>query len=140
MVVPSPLQITLEDAHNILKQFDCANPASDIAADSETIRQSVLLVAQHSDYQILGICADTIDEGRLALETYAKALDYAPQLAPSSLDGPVYIKFNPKTGLCYADSYLGHYRGVLVSCQSAYESGVNTMYGHLPLNLFATSL
>ncbi len=140
MVVPSPLQPTLEDAHNILKQFDCASPASAIAANSETIRQAVLLVAQHSDYQILGICANTIAEGRLALETYAKALGYAPQLEPSSLDGPVYIKFNPKTGLCYADSYLGTYRGVLVSCQSAYESGVNAMYGHLPLNLFATSL
>ncbi|MDP5017066.1 MAG: DUF1824 family protein, partial [Dolichospermum sp.] len=29
-----------------------------------------------------------------------------------------------------------HHRGVLVSCQSYQEGGVNEMYGHLPLDLF----
>jgi hypothetical protein len=38
--------------------------------------------------------------------------------------------------LCYLDSYAGHHRGVLVSCQSYQEGGVNEMYGHLPLDLF----
>ena len=51
-------------------------------------------------------------------------------------EGPVYIKLNGKNGLCYLDSYSGHHRGVLVSCQSYQEGGINEMYGHLPLDLF----
>ncbi|MEK9512282.1 MULTISPECIES: DUF1824 family protein [Limnospira] len=35
--------------------------------------------------------------------------------------------------------YLEKYRGVLVSCQSSEENGVNGTYGHFPLDLFATA-
>ncbi|HEY9658957.1 MAG TPA: DUF1824 family protein [Allocoleopsis sp.] len=48
------------------------------------------------------------------------------------------MKFNPNASSCYADSYTGEHRGVLVSCQSA-DDGINEMYGHLPLDLFLAS-
>jgi Domain of unknown function (DUF1824) len=134
MTPPGSTQITLAEAQTILKQFDCGSPEAN-ASQADLIRNAVLLVAQHSDYQILGICADNVSQGRLALDSYAQALGYKPQ-GFTPVEGPVYIKFNPRSGLCYADSYNGDYRGVLVSCQSAYESGVNAIYGHLPLTLF----
>ncbi|HEY9904636.1 MAG TPA: DUF1824 family protein, partial [Candidatus Sericytochromatia bacterium] len=75
-------------------------------------------------------------QGLLALKTYAKALGYEPNLDLASIDGPVYIKFNPNIGLCYLDSYTGTHRGVLVSYQSSEQGEINDMYGHLPLDLF----
>lgn len=116
--------------------FNSAPP--DYALLQEALRQ----VAQASDYQILGICADTLAQGQQVLAAYAQVLGYAPNLQipeTNVLEGAVYIKFNPLTGLCYANRYEGSYRGVLVSCQSADASDVNEMFGHLPLDLFGTN-
>ncbi|HEY9647042.1 MAG TPA: DUF1824 family protein [Chroococcidiopsis sp.] len=134
--------LSLSDATALLKPFDCPSAAEGTSApplppayDREAVRQALLTVAQHSDYQILGICADTIAQGLAALQSYATLLGYTPSMDIAPMEGPVYIKFNPKSGLCYVDSYNGHHRGVLVSCQSAYDSGLNAMFGHLPLDL-----
>lgn len=129
----------VQDAHFRLKQFDCLKPPLSIApTDRSQLRQALLQVADRSDYQMLGICADSLKQGQQALQTYAKALGYAVDCQPEAIDGPVYLKFNPKAGSCYASPYIGEHRGVLVSCQSADEAGINEMYGHLPLDLFAT--
>ncbi|MBD1925595.1 DUF1824 family protein [Trichocoleus sp. FACHB-90] len=137
MSLKNPANLTVEEAHKILKAFDCVKSFSESAPTKDSIRQALLLVTELCDNQILGICADTSEQGILALKTYAEALGYeVPQL--SAIDGSVYIKFNPKTGLCYLDSYTGEHRGVLISCQSAYDGGINEMYGHLPLDLFTS--
>jgi Domain of unknown function (DUF1824) len=128
--------LTVGEASTLLKQFNCQHPDAEAIADPERLRQALLLVAQHSDYQILGICADTFLQAWNALEHYAKALGYSPDAELSPLEGAVYLKFNPNSGICYVDAYTGAYRGVLVACQSAYDSGINDMYGHLPLDLF----
>lgn len=129
--------LTLQEAQNILKPFNCvASKNIHSAEEKALVRQALLLLASHSDYQILGICADTSAEGLLALKTYSEALSYQPNLDITSADSSVYIKFNPKSGLCYAESYTGTHRGVLISCQSVYEGQINQMYGHLPLDLF----
>jgi hypothetical protein len=130
--------LSLGEAQAILRRLNCLNRdfvAS--TAEQEQLQQALLLVAQHSDYQILGICADSLAQGLAALRDYTHMLGYQLNLPkPASIEGTVYIKFNPKSGICYVDSYIGDHRGVLVSCQSAYDSGINEMYGHLPLDLF----
>lgn len=137
MFIQNLPNLTVQEAENILKPFNCIEGKSvNSASEKALIRQALLLLADFSDYQILGICADTADQGLTALKTYSKALGYEPTLDLASIDGSVYIKFNPKTGLCYLDAYTGIHRGVLVSCQSSYEGGINEMYGHLPLDLF----
>ena len=101
------------------------------------MQQALLVMAEETDYQMLGICADALAQGQQALESYAKALGYdTSQVSLAPIEGAVYIKFNSKSGGCYADSYIGQHRGVLVSCQSAYEGGPSGMFGHLPLDLF----
>lgn len=137
MSLTNPTNLTLTEAQEILKQFDCIKPIpNDSLPQKELIRQALLLVSSQSDYQILGICADTAEQGILALKNYSTALGYEANSELTPIDGTVYIKYNPATGLCYIDSYTGHYRGVLVSCQSANPDGINDMYGHLPLDLF----
>lgn len=129
--------LTVQDAQALLKPFNCIeNKSINSESEKALIQQALLLLAKHSDYQILGICADTIKQGLLALKTYAEVLGYQPPLQLEAIEGSIYLKFNPKSGLCYLDSYTGTHRGVLVSYQSAYEGGMNEMYGHLPLDLF----
>jgi hypothetical protein len=132
------LPLTIAEARRFLNKFNCLDIAPILdASEKALVRQALILITKLSDYQILGICADTAEEGILAMKTYSRALGYeAPNNLPTT-EGPVYIKLNGKNGLCYLDSYAGHHRGVLVSCQSYYEGGINEMYGHLPLDLFA---
>ena len=137
MSTPNSTNLTIQEAQKLLQPFNCIESKS-VSSESEKalIRHALLLLTQHSEYQILGICADTTAQGLLALKTYAKALGYEPNLDLASIDGPVYIKFNPNIGLCYLDSYTGTHRGVLVSYQSSDQGEINDMYGHLPLDLF----
>jgi len=131
-------KLTVEAAHKILQAFTCIEQGSTepLPAD-DLVRQALLLVSGLSDYQMLGICADTVTQGLTALKSYLPALGYnADELSVNPVEGPAYIKFNSKTGLCYASSYPGSHRGVLVSCQSALSNGINETYGHLPLDLF----
>lgn len=127
--------LNLETARRILKQFGI-EPGAEEPVDQESLQQALLLAASQSDYQMLGVCADSLEQGIQALEGYAKALSYSPNLDLEPIEGSVYIKFNPNSAKCYASSYDGEHRGVLVSCQSADDTDINEMYGHLPLDLF----
>ncbi|MEB3356239.1 MAG: DUF1824 family protein [Synechococcales bacterium] len=132
-------QTPAEAAHAVLKQFDCPTSSSAVPSPSISkpeVRQALSTVKDRSDYQIFGVCAESLDRGLAALHDYAHALGYTVPEQPLEINGPVYIKFNTKSRLLYADSYQGDNRGVLVSCQSAYESGINEMYGPLPLDLY----
>jgi hypothetical protein len=102
----------------------------------DVIQQAVLLLREHSDYQILGICAETATQAIAALHAYLQAFGIDDRPQPGAIAGVVYLKYNPKSGLCYLKSYEGTHRGVLVSCQSAYDGDVNETFGHLPLDLF----
>lgn len=140
MLTENETNLTVEKAQQILKDFTCLDMQSVASPlEKQALREAMLLVASLSDYQMLGVCAASTNEGFLALETYLKALGYQPVFEPNavpSLAGSVYIKFNTLKGSYYVDGYPGTYRGVLVSCQSAEESGISGTYGHLPLDLF----
>lgn len=129
--------LTVQAAQALLRKFTCIDriPADQIPS-LEAVREALLLVREHSDYQIFGICAETSEEAIATLHHYLKALNYPEVPTPHPIEGIVYLKFNPKTGLCHLDSYVGQHRGVLVSCQSAYDGDINETFGHLPLNLF----
>jgi hypothetical protein len=127
--------MTRSEAETLLRQFICTDtvPAE---LDYTKIRDALLLVAELSDYQIFGICADSAIEGIRSLQLYLDALgyDFASDIRP--IDGIIYLKYNPKTGRAHMEPYTGQHRGVLVSCQSAYDDGVKETFGHLPLDLF----
>lgn len=129
--------LTVDAAQKILRQFLCVQPASDpVLPDLDRVRQALLLVANHSDYQIFGICADTTEQAAKALKAYLPALGYEASPQVPAIAGPIYVKYNPKTGRCHSAPYDGQHRGVLVSCQAAYDGEVNETFGHLPLDLF----
>ncbi|WP_448561832.1 DUF1824 family protein [Trichothermofontia sp.] len=131
--------LSLAQAHTLLKQYDCATPAS-VSLDRSQVRAALLQLVAASDQQILGICADSVEQGMAALRAYAQALGYTriptPSVQEQAIAGPVYIKFNPNADVFYITPYPNDYRGVLVSCQSADVNEINDLYGHLPLDLF----
>jgi len=129
----------IDAACQLLKKIEYRSiDTLDRPANAE-VQVALKAVAQKSEFQIFGVCAGNLSEGVTALKDYTQALGYdLPQdLAFDPVEGAAYIKFNPKSGLIYADSYSGDHRGVLVSCQSAHDDGLNEMYGHLPLDLFS---
>jgi Domain of unknown function (DUF1824) len=141
--------LTLAEAKKLLKRYSLASysPAKmlgdrdlDPLYAYDDLRQALELVARHSEYQILGVCAENSAEGLQALNEYSRALGYEPPQDIESIVGSVYIKFNPRGGWRYMSAYEGRERGVLVSCQSPNSDGINEMYGHLPLDLFVAKI
>jgi hypothetical protein len=133
---------TLDAAKACLAEYTCLESRSlTTSTDQLALQQAVLLVATASDRQLFGVCADSLAQGMEALCSYLEALEYEPEkygdtyiLEP--IDGPVFIKCHPERHKCYREPYTGSHRGVLLSCQSDLEDGLNETYGHLPLNLW----
>ncbi|MCY6489708.1 DUF1824 family protein [Leptolyngbya sp. GGD] len=127
--------MTRSEAETILRQFICNDPKT-VTTDYAVLRKAVSQVVELSDYQIFGVCAGTAKEGLQALSQYVNAIGYdMPEI--QEIAGEVYIKFNPNLRRSHIEPYVGKHRGVLISCQSAYDDGVNETFGHLPLDLFA---
>ena len=139
MNTQNPTDLTAAAAQKVLKDFSL-DTLVESAAEKALVRQALLMIADLSDYQNLGVCADTAEQGFSALASYLEALGYKVTLDRAlspSVAGAVYLKFNTKRESYYLDSYTGQYRGVLVSCQSSDYEEINGTYGHLPLDLFA---
>ena len=140
MSIQNSQNLTLEAALKLLKTFSC-NDA--IALDSETeknqLRQALKMVVDLSDSQNLGICADNAQQALQTLKQYLIALEYPTlkEYGNIPIDTPIYLKFNTQKMSYYIDSYTGHYRGVLVACQSSENDNLAGTYGHFPLDLFA---
>jgi len=140
MYTHNSANFTVEAARKVLRAFSCIDSKTvESASEKSLLRQALLLVTSLSDYQNLGICADTPTEGFSALESYLKALGYAATINEADINSdvdPVYIKFNSQKQSYYLNPYTGKYRGVLVSCQSSQDESISGTYGHLPLDLF----
>lgn len=139
MSTQDSIHLTVEQAQKILNEFNCqeANSLESVEAP-EKLRQALLLFTHLSDYQNIGICANSADEGFSALEHYLKYLGYpVPEKSNeiSQFTGAVYLKYSSLKGSLYIDSYTGSYRGVLFACQSSENESISGTYGHFPLDL-----
>ena len=141
MSASQPSDLTLDKALKIVKSYDCAKPTNtEVLAEPEQLRNSLLLVTSLSSSQNLGICADNFQQGFATLVNYLTAFGYEINLEQnvSISSEPVYLKFSTQKMSYYSKKYTGEYRGVLVSCQSEDDLIAGT-YGHFPLDLFINS-
>ncbi len=60
-------KLTVPGAQRLLSQFNTHSRISDSALSRDLLRQAILLLTHFSEYQILGICADTAAQGYRAL-------------------------------------------------------------------------
>lgn len=135
------MTLDLATAHKQLEKFNCADIQSIQEIENPAqLREALQLVARASEYQMLGICADSLDQAFTALGQYLNGLGYTITINPNAvepIEDSVYLKFNSRSQSYYVSSYREHYRGVLVSCQSSDQAGINGTYGHFPLDLFS---
>jgi hypothetical protein len=129
--------LTATQAQAILAPFNCLEPQEiKTSAEKLAVQQAVLQLTNITDNQILGILANSLEQATQTLHRYTQAMGHQTPTEISPCNDAVYLKFNPRSGLCYASPYIGEHRGVLISFQSDAADGFNKMCGHLPLNLF----
>jgi Domain of unknown function (DUF1824) len=133
------IDLTIPEAQKILNAFSCTQIKNvESETEKQQLRRALILFAELSERENLGVCADNAAQGFAALESYLKAMGYDVTFQEVDLadaPAPIYIKFNTQKLSHYFDSYIGDYRGVLVSCQSE-DDEINGTYGHFPLDLF----
>jgi hypothetical protein len=131
--------MTVEQALAILKIYSCLEvKLVESEADKKELQTAIKQIVDLSEYENLGICADSLELAFRGLSSYLKALGYENALDMASLppqEKAVYLKFNTQKNSHYLDSYDGDYRGVLISCQSE-DDNISGTYGYFPLDLF----
>jgi Domain of unknown function (DUF1824) len=131
--------MTIPEADQALRKLQDLGAAASIE-QRESIRQCLQILTKAADYHTIGMCADNQTIGLTALQSYAKYFGYDITAdlvtALPTVNGSVYLKFNPRSNRLYIDTYQGDYRGGLVSFQSDLADGYNGTHGHFPLDLF----
>ena len=107
-------------------------------AQAQAVREALLWLNDMSEYQTLGICADTLAEAEAALKGYVAAISQPIQLDLPGREGAVFLKFNTLKNAWYLDDYTGASRGVLVTYHTSEPelNEVNGTYGPFSLDLF----
>jgi hypothetical protein len=111
-----------------------------LSADQrQAICADLLWLNEMSEYQTLGICADSVAAAKAALKGYVAALSQPINLDLPEQTGAVYLKFNTLKNAWYLDGYSGKSRGVLVTYHTSEPEldSVNGTYGPFPLDLFS---
>ncbi|MGD1952341.1 MAG: DUF1824 family protein [Leptolyngbyaceae cyanobacterium] len=136
-LTPSPANI--KKVRQQLAQFSClVTPPQMAKPQKRSLIDALLWFSDLADYETLGICTDTLAEGKAATEAYVSCLCRPIDLDLPERTGAVYLKFNTLKGAWYLDDYVGPNRGVLVSFHASdpdYDL-VNGTYGPFPLDLF----
>ena len=136
-LTPSPTN--LKKVRQQLAQFSClAVPPQLSNAQKRDLINALLWFSDLADYETLGVCTETLAEGKAATEAYVGRLSRPINLDLPERDGAIYLKFNTLKGAWYLDDYVGPNRGVLVSFHASepeYDL-VNGTYGPFPLDLF----
>jgi hypothetical protein len=129
--------MTTAQAQAILAPFNClVSQAIQSVEEKAEVQQAVLHLKTVTETHLFGILAADREGAIAALHSYTQAFGYETPADVNDCEGAVYIKFNPRSGLCYASPYPGEHRGVLIAFQSDFADGLNAMCGHLPLDLF----
>ena len=133
--------LKLKDAVKLLKIYGFQPDLPKNSPETvQKLREAILLVAQESEWENIGICADNLTQGLEVLASYLIALGYQQNISDrhdwqNYGNKPVYIKFNTRKMNYYVDSYADNSRGVLIAMQGDEEAIVGT-YGYFPLDLF----
>ena len=138
-LTPEALSTKLKAVRQALIKISLVEtPATLSAEQRQRICSDLLWLNEISEYQTLGICADTLADAKAALKGYVAALSQPIQVDMDDREGPVFIKFNTLKNAWYLDDYSGGSRGVLVTYHTSEPEldEVNGTYGPFPLDLF----
>ncbi|TVP64634.1 MAG: DUF1824 family protein [Leptolyngbya sp. LCM1.Bin17] len=140
VIPPVPSQDQLSTIRQRLNRFSCLTiPPQLTPAEIDQVKTDLQCFNEWSEYQTLGICADSLIAGKTAMESFLAALGVTIDLDLPARQGPIYLKFNTLKGAWYLDDYSGHARGVLITFHTTEPDMAELVgtYGPLPLELFA---
>ncbi|HIK44217.1 MAG TPA: DUF1824 family protein [Leptolyngbyaceae cyanobacterium M65_K2018_010] len=139
MVSTNPAAADLGVRRQRLSQFSCLTTPPQLSSEETAqVQQDLRLFNELSDYQTLGICASSLTEAKLAMESFLDALGVSVDLDLPDRNGPVYLKFNTLKGAWYLDDYSGRSRGVLITFHASEPEVAELVgtYGPFPFDLF----
>ncbi len=138
-LTPEALSAKLKTVRQALIKVSLVETPPTLSAEQrQAICSALLWLNDISEYQTLGICADTLAAAEAALKGYVAALSQPVQIDIPDQIGAVYLKFNTLKNAWYLDGYSGKSRGVLVTYHTSEPelAEVNGTYGPFPLDLF----
>lgn len=136
---PEAIAAELKSVRQQLIKITLVHTPADLSAEQkQAVRSNLLWLNEQSEYQTLGICADTVTEAKSALTGYITALSQPIRVDIPAQEGAVFLKFNTLKNAWYLDGYSGESRGVLVTFHTSEPEleDVNGTYGPFPLDLF----
>ncbi|MBE9080150.1 DUF1824 family protein [Romeria aff. gracilis LEGE 07310] len=139
-MTPDPTPEQINPIRQRLAQYSREDVPPDLSElDRQILRDALLWFNDLSDYQTIGVCADSLAQAQAALRAYIAALSQPKRLDIPPREGAVFLKFNTLNSAWYADSYSGPSRGVLVTYHASEPEvdAVNGTYGPFPLDLFS---
>jgi len=131
------------------------------APSAEALRDAVKVIAESSNYVMLGFMGDDPHETVASMRSWQQALGLTQpplcvldesgggacsvpglpdavalgELSDTSLGAPAYLKFNSMSGFNMLKTHEGPHRGVIIT--ASLRTGRTHQYGGLPLHLFA---
>jgi hypothetical protein len=140
MMESTPLPAEIAAVRKRLNRFSSLKIAPQLTpSEADAVKQDLAQFDDWSEYQTLGVCAESLSAGQAALESFLKALGVSVTLDLPERSGPIFLKFNTLKGAWYLDDYSGDSRGVLITFHTSepeYDELVGT-YGPFPLDLFS---
>lgn len=136
---PEAIAAELKAVRQQLIKITLVHTPADLSEEQkQAVRSNLLWLNEQSEYQTLGICADTVAEAESALKGYIMALSQPIRVDIPAQEGAVFLKFNTLKNAWYLDGYSGESRGVLVTFHTSESEleDVNGTYGPFPLDLF----
>ncbi|MEL7493071.1 MAG: DUF1824 family protein [Cyanobacteria bacterium J06554_11] len=138
-LTPEALSTKLKSIRQRLIKISLGTTPTELSADQrQAVKEDLLWLNDMSEYQTLGICADSIAAATAALKAYVAALSQPIQVDVENRVGAVFLKFNTLKNAWYLDGYNGESRGVLLTYHTSEPEldAVNGTYGPFPLDLF----
>lgn len=134
------MEESLKKSLSLLKSYSCSRPkVVNTSEEKRQLQEALRLIVSLSEAQNLGICADNVQEAVKSLNSYLRAFgnDFEVKIEDKKeIDNGVYLKFSTEKKNYYLESYIGNYRGVLVTIFSSSNEAIVGTYGHFPLDLF----
>ncbi len=105
---------------------------------SEKLLNELINIINKSDWLTIGIMSPSIEIGVNAIRKIEKKFEYNEMkcITLPSLEGPIFLKANQKTGEIHARIEFGLGEGILISCQNYDNSLTSKTIGPLPLDFF----
>ena len=105
---------------------------------SKVLFNELCKIIHKSDWITIGVMSPSLTKGINAVRKIEKKFEYKKMKCVTlpTLDGPIFLKANQKTGEIHARIEFGLGEGILITCQNHENSLTSKTIGPFPLDFF----